>query len=80
VLHILDTSWIAAAGRAARCRNADGKGSACRKEEFADMCGLDRTYVGGIERGERNVALVNIPKMGLYFESKTNMKTMMSTS
>jgi transcriptional regulator with XRE-family HTH domain len=30
------------------------------QEEFADMCGLDRTYVGGIERGERNVSLMNI--------------------
>jgi len=27
------------------------------------MCGLDRTYIGGIERGERNVALVNIEKI-----------------
>ena len=26
------------------------------------MCHLDRTYTGGIERGERNVALVNIEK------------------
>jgi transcriptional regulator with XRE-family HTH domain len=34
------------------------------QEEFADICGLDRTYVGGIERGERNVALVNIEKLG----------------
>lgn len=33
------------------------------QEEFADMCELDRTYVGGIERGERNVALVNIEKI-----------------
>ena len=30
------------------------------QEAFADYCGLDRTYVGGIERGERNVALRNI--------------------
>jgi transcriptional regulator with XRE-family HTH domain len=27
---------------------------------FAAQCGLDRTYLGGIERGERNVALCNI--------------------
>ena len=33
------------------------------QEAFADMCELDRTYIGGIERGERNVALVNIEKL-----------------
>lgn len=33
------------------------------QEAFADMCGLDRTYIGGIERGERNVALINIEKI-----------------
>jgi transcriptional regulator with XRE-family HTH domain len=30
------------------------------QEAFADKCGLDRTYVGGIERGERNLSLRNI--------------------
>ncbi|MGC1687723.1 MAG: helix-turn-helix transcriptional regulator [Candidatus Acidiferrales bacterium] len=33
------------------------------QEAFADTCELDRTYVGGIERGERNVALVNLEKI-----------------
>jgi transcriptional regulator with XRE-family HTH domain len=33
------------------------------QEAFADLCELDRTYIGGIERGERNVALVNIEKI-----------------
>jgi transcriptional regulator with XRE-family HTH domain len=37
------------------------------QEEFADLCGLDRTYIGGIERGERNVALVNIEKIARAF-------------
>jgi transcriptional regulator with XRE-family HTH domain len=30
------------------------------QEAFAAECGLDRTYVGGIERGERNVAIRNV--------------------
>ncbi len=30
------------------------------QEEFAERCQLDRTYIGGIERGERNVSLRNI--------------------
>lgn len=33
------------------------------QEEFADLCELDRTYIGGIERGERNVSLINIQKI-----------------
>jgi DNA-binding XRE family transcriptional regulator len=30
------------------------------QEKLAAKVGLDRTYVGGAERGERNVALVNL--------------------
>jgi transcriptional regulator with XRE-family HTH domain len=37
------------------------------QEEFADMCELDRTYVGGVERGERNLSLLNIEKIAVAF-------------
>jgi transcriptional regulator with XRE-family HTH domain len=33
------------------------------QEALADRAGLDRSYMGGIERGEHNVALVNIQKI-----------------
>lgn len=36
------------------------RAKALSQEGFAAECGLDRTYVGGIERGERNLALRNI--------------------
>jgi hypothetical protein len=34
-----------------------------RLNRNADISGLDRTYIGGIERGERNVSLVNIERI-----------------
>ena len=33
------------------------------QEDLADKCELDRTYIGGIERGERNLSLINIYKV-----------------
>ena len=33
------------------------------QEEAAERCGLHRTYYSGIERGVRNVSLVNIEKI-----------------
>jgi transcriptional regulator with XRE-family HTH domain len=33
------------------------------QEAFADECEIDRSYMGGVERGERNIALVNIEKI-----------------
>ena len=37
-------------------RNSNG----LSQEAFAALCGLDRTYISGIERGVRNVSLANI--------------------
>ena len=39
-------------------RVTDGAGQS--QETFAEACGIDRTYISGIERGRRNVGLKNI--------------------
>ena len=39
------------------------KSQGLSQEDFADRCGIDRSYMGCVERGERNLALVNVDKI-----------------
>ena len=33
------------------------------QEALADLAGIDRSYMGGVERGEHNIALINIKRI-----------------
>jgi transcriptional regulator with XRE-family HTH domain len=35
------------------------------QEELAHLANLDRSYVGGVERGIRNISLLNISKIAI---------------
>ena len=50
----------AAFGKAVRKFRTD---AAISQEQLAAKAGLNRTYVGDIERGERNVSVVNMQKL-----------------
>ena len=39
------------------------KAQGISQEGFAHYCGLDRSYMGGVERGERNVTLANMERI-----------------
>jgi len=37
------------------------------QEECAEKCGLHRTYIGAIERGERNITLTTLDRIAAAF-------------
>ncbi|MEI6046465.1 MAG: helix-turn-helix transcriptional regulator [Chloroflexota bacterium] len=54
------------------------------QEEFADLCGLHRTYIGAIERGEKTVSIATASKLAqalnlslsqLFLQLETNWET-----
>lgn len=38
------------------------------QEQLADLCNLHRTYIGGVERGERNITLLNMVRIAKTLE------------
>lgn len=51
---------LAAFGQAVRASRLE---MGLSQEALADEAGIDRSYMGGIERGEHNLALINIRKI-----------------
>ncbi|WP_300338275.1 helix-turn-helix transcriptional regulator [Accumulibacter sp.] len=46
-------------GRLREIRHQEG----LSQEQLAELAGIDRTYVGGVERGERNLSILNVKRL-----------------
>lgn len=46
------------------------------QEDFADRVGIHRTYIGDVERGERNLGLVNVGRIAAALG--TSLSTLMA--
>ena len=42
------------------------------QEDLAERAGLHRTYIGGIERGERNIGLLNLVRLARALSVRTS--------
>lgn len=38
------------------------------QEVFAELSGLDRTYITSLERGQRNISIVNLERIAKAFD------------
>ena len=48
-----------------RVRNLRAEKGISSQDALGLKCGMDRTYIGGIERGERNLSLESIEKISI---------------
>ena len=56
------SDWLKAFGAAVRERRVQ---EGLSQEALGFRCGLDRTYVSGIERGVRNLSIWNVQRLAL---------------
>ena len=60
-----EVSVLRAVGLAVRTRRVAAELS---QEDLAHATGLHRTYVGSVERGERNVSILNLYKLAVTLQ------------
>lgn len=57
---------------------AERQAQGLSQEALADKANIDRSYIGGIERGEHNIAIMNLMKIADALEIKVSTLLEMS--
>lgn len=64
-----EKNYLAQLGNQIRVLRVDSNLS---QEKLAFTCDLDRSYIGSVERGERNISVINLCKIAKALNLKTN--------
>jgi transcriptional regulator with XRE-family HTH domain len=59
-MNLHDRTFLRALGDRLRDRRAELK---LTQQELGERCGLHRTFIGSVERGERNVSILNLRQL-----------------
>ena len=59
-MNLKDTAFLRDLGDRIRDRRVELK---LTQQELGDKCGLHRTFIGSVERGERNVSVLNLRQL-----------------
>jgi transcriptional regulator with XRE-family HTH domain len=59
-MNLKDRAFLRDLGDRVRDRRAELK---LTQQELGDRCGLHRTFIGSVERGERNVSVLNLRQL-----------------
>ena len=43
------------------------------QEDFAELCDLHRTYIGQVERGEKNISFINLRRIATALKIKLSV-------
>jgi len=68
-----NTLWKTSSYRAGRCDSGSRLKLGLSQEALAVDAELDRSYVGGIERGEHNLTLINLQKIANALGTKPSV-------
>lgn len=59
-MNLQDRTFLRALGDRVRERRTELK---LTQQDLGDKCGLHRTFVGSVERGERNISILNLRQL-----------------